>query len=159
MAKYIALKERIVISKRKFDGWHSDAAVRPSRYSQWDSVGMSKALKAVESGLSIRRASEMYGVPKSTLQDRSSGKVQHGCRPGAPSYLTVQEEELTAFLMRCAAIGYPHTIAQVLAIVQQIMESKGIDREVSHGWWQRFCQRYIASYCCVSFFKGNGHRQ
>lgn len=38
--------------------------------------------------------------------------------------------------------GYPHTITQVLAIVQQIMESKGIDRQVSHGWWQRFCQRH-----------------
>ena len=142
MAKYAALKERIVVSKNNSLSNYSQLS-RPSNYSQWDSVSMSKAMQAVELGVSIRRASEMYGVPKSTLQDRLSGKVQHGCRPGAPSYLTHQEEEeVKAFLIKCAGIGYPHTISQVLAIVQQIIENKGIDRKVSHGWWQRFCQRH-----------------
>ena len=91
------------------------------QYHQWDDASMVKAMRAVESGISIRRASEMYDVPKSSLYDRVSGKVQHGCRPGPVTYLSMEEEdELVHFLIRCSEIGYPHTLSQVLALVQQI---------------------------------------
>ena len=116
---------------------------RYSHYGNWDDISMIKAMTAVEGGMSIRRASEEYGVPKSTLYDRVSGRVQHGCRPGPAGYLTVEEEEeLAHFLLRCAEIGYPHTLAQVLAIVQQVVSYKGIDKVVTQGWWNRFCQRH-----------------
>ncbi len=39
----------------------------------WDDVQMVKAMTAVEMGMSIRRASELHGVPRSTLHDRVSG--------------------------------------------------------------------------------------
>ena len=145
MAKYPALKERIVISQCKLASkeYSYSNDTRPSKYSQWDDVSMVKAFAVVELGMSIRRASEMYGVPKSTLHDRVLGKVQHGSRPGTTPYLTVEEEEeLVNFIIKCATIGYPHTISQILAIVQQIVENKGINRTVSTGWWQRFCQRH-----------------
>ena len=72
-----------------------------------------------------------------------AGNVQHGTKPGKHSYLSVQEEdELVNFLLKCANIGYPKTIAQVLGIVQQTLELKRIEGTVSHGWWQRFCQRH-----------------
>lgn len=116
--------------------------MRPSVYNEWDNLSMVKAMTAVENGTSIRRASELYMVPKSTLHDRVSGKVQHGTKPGRTSYLTALEEaELVNFLCKCAEIGYPHTISQVLAIVQRTVDSKGLNCVVTHGWWQRFCQR------------------
>ena len=108
-------------------------------------------MTAVENGMSLRRAAEMFGVPKSSLHDRTSGKIQHGARPGPPSYLTLEQEgELVNFLIRCADIGYPHTVAQVIALVQLIVDQKGIKRSVTHGWWQRFCERHKEISLCTA---------
>jgi len=134
------LNERIIISNNA-SSIEKDEASRPMHYCQWDNVSMIKAISAVENGMTVRRASECFGVPKSSLHDRISGKVQHGKRPGPISYLTVEEEsELANFLIRCADIGYPHSLPQVLGLVQEIIEYKGINASVSYGWWQRFCQ-------------------
>ena len=86
--------------------------------------------------MSVRKAAETYGVPKSTLGDRVSGKVDLDAKPGPTSYLTTfEEEELASFLIRCAKIGYPRNRSQ------QIVNSKGLDASVFNGWWERFCQR------------------
>lgn len=55
----------------------------------------------VQHGQSVRRAAETYGVPKSTLQDRVSGKVPFGAKSGPLSYLTEEEDELDSFLTSC----------------------------------------------------------
>lgn len=94
-------------------------------------------------GTTLAKASELYGVPKSTLYDRVSGKVQHGARPGAAPYLNaLEEEELETFLIRCADIGYPRTVDQVLALVQQMLDFKGRKQTVTAGWWRRFKERH-----------------
>ena len=41
-----------------------------------------------------------------------------------------------------AKIGYAHTRKQVIALVQQIVESKGISTVVSSGWWERYIKRH-----------------
>ena len=53
-----------------------------------------------------------------------------------------EEEELASFILQIARIGYPRTKAQILALVQQIIENKGIKAIVSNGWWERFLQRH-----------------
>lgn len=70
-------------------------------------------------------------------------KVQHGTHSGQVPYLNkIEEEELAHFLIRCADIGFPHTLTQILALVQQMIDYKGLDKTITHGWWQRFCQRH-----------------
>ena len=55
---------------------------------------MELALKEVSEGsLTVRRAALQYDVPKSTLHDRVTGKVDHGAKVGAPHYLDDEEEE------------------------------------------------------------------
>ena len=104
---------------------------------------MQQAISAVEHGLSIRHAAEKFSVPRGTLHDYVSGKVQFGARSGPKTYLSLEEEnELVCFIVRCAKIGYPKTKKQVLAIVQQIIESKGIHTIISNGWWERFSGRH-----------------
>ncbi len=105
---------------------------------------MQKAVAAVEKqGESIRRVSEKYGIPRSTLHDHISGKVEHGSKPGQASYLSPEEEEeLVSFLVKCARIGYPHTRKQVMSLVQEIVNAKGIITTISDGWWERFKQRH-----------------
>ena len=72
-----------------------------------------------------------------------TGQIEHGALPGRCPYLTrEEEEELVAFLIRFAGIGYPHTRYQIMAIVQDILESKGIQASISDGWWERFRKRH-----------------
>ena len=49
---------------------------RPAHYKEWDEVQMGKAVEAcVNEGMNIRQAAFHFGVPKSTLGDRMSGRV------------------------------------------------------------------------------------
>jgi len=67
----------------------------------------------------VRRAVEEYRVPRSTLHDRVSGRVQHGAASGPPRYLSDEEEkELAEFLRNCAKVGYARTRLQVMALVR-----------------------------------------
>lgn len=103
---------------------------------------MEQAISAVEGGMTIRKAAEAFGVPKSTLGDRASGKVAKKAKPGPPTYLSrLEEDELASFLTCCAEIGFPRTRKQVLGLVQQIVHSKGLNKSVSNGWWEKFNQR------------------
>lgn len=72
---------------------------------------MEKAVEAVHRGkLTPRKASLMYNVPRSTLHDQVSGKIDMNSRPGRCPYLDIEEEEeLVSFLFKCATIGYAHT--------------------------------------------------
>jgi len=105
---------------------------------------MQEALQAVQQGgTSIRSAAKRFNIARSTLYDHVSGKVKEGATCGPPTYLTeVEEEEIARFFIRCADIGYGHTLQQALALVQSIIDSKGIKRAVTRGWWQRFCIRH-----------------
>ena len=104
---------------------------RSGQYKMWNDVNMVKAITLVEQGMSIRCAAEKCGVPRSTLHDR---EIQQGTKSGPDPYLTMEEEEeLSSFLVKCAKIGYPHTQRQVLSLVQQIMEHKGITVTVTNG--------------------------
>uniref|UniRef100_A0A1X7SR74 HTH psq-type domain-containing protein n=1 Tax=Amphimedon queenslandica TaxID=400682 RepID=A0A1X7SR74_AMPQE len=66
---------------------------RPDKYKSWTDSNLYKAYLAVQKdGVSVRRAAEMYNVPKSTLHDRISGRVQFGSTSGPESYLSEEEE-------------------------------------------------------------------
>ena len=82
---------------------------RRAHYKEWDEVQMGKAVEAcVNEGMSIRQAAFHFGVPKSTLGDRMSGRVVPCSTSGPKTYLSpVEETELVKFLLRCAAIGDP----------------------------------------------------
>ena len=68
--------------------------IRPDKYKTWSDDVMQKALESVRlEGRSVRRAALEYGVPRSTLADRVSGRVSHGVLSGPPRYLNDEEEE------------------------------------------------------------------
>ena len=103
---------------------------------------MRKAIEAVSQGMSVRRAALDFNIPKSTLNDRISGRVIHGMLSGRPKYLTnTEEEELVRFLIRSSSIGYPRTRHEVIALVQRICVNKGLNVTNTHGWWEAFCRR------------------
>ena len=52
-----------------------------------------------------------------------------------------EEEELASFLIRSAEVGYPHTKKQTFALVQQMLDKKGIEANVTNGLRERFKNR------------------
>ena len=58
---------------------------------------MLAAIKDLRDGeMSINPYATVYGVPCTTLKDRSSGRVEHGTKPGPKAYLNQEEEESLA---------------------------------------------------------------
>ena len=105
---------------------------RPQFYKQYTSEQMEHAYKAYLKGdSSVRRIAEEYGIPKSTLQDRISGKVLPGSKSGKKRYLDDDEEkELVDFLIGCARIGLPRSRTDVIRLVQSICTQRRIDVSV-----------------------------
>lgn len=67
---------------------------------------MASAIEAVKGGMSVLRASTLYNVPRTTLQDRVKGRVKHGIKPEPSTYLTTaEEEELASFLMEVSELA------------------------------------------------------
>ena len=105
---------------------------------------LQKAYEAVrDKKMTLRQASEIFGVAKSTLHDLLSGKVLFGSHSGPPRLLTQNEEEaLVTFLVHCASVGYPRSRKDVLVIVQGVLDKKGYSGIVSHGWWESFRKQH-----------------
>ena len=115
-----------------------------SKRKQWTNEQMVEAMRAVQGGMSTTRAAVEYGVPRSTLHDRISGRVLHGVKPGPKPYLHPEEEsELSQFLLQCSEVGYGKTRRDVLSIVKSVAQDKGLLKKecVSHGWWSAFVRR------------------
>ena len=120
---------------------------RPKIFKTWTDEAMKLAVAAVNEGMSVRRASYEFDVPKSTLQDRLSGKVGVDARSGPERYLTDDEEKkLVKFLIGCSKVGYSRSKKQVLVLVSAIVAKKrGLeegDVSVTKGWWASFQKRH-----------------
>jgi len=70
----------------------------------------------------INRIPKKYNVPRSTLQDRISGLVTHGTKPGPRPYLTAEEEKsLTTHLIDAAKLGYEKTSKMVNRMAENVV--------------------------------------
>lgn len=76
--------------------------------------------------ISIRKAAAAHGVPKSTLYDYASGKVEIGSRPGPDTILTAAEElKIVEYIKNMSIIGYGRTKEQVSNIVKDMLKKDG----------------------------------
>ena len=117
---------------------------RPAaKRKQWTEEQMTGPLVAASECMPENRAATMYGVPRSTLKDRLSGRVVHGHKFGPRQYLDPNEEmELTDFLISSAKCGYGKTRREVMSIVEKVATDKKIlkGNKISNGWWRRFLE-------------------
>ena len=106
---------------------------------------MREAMNAViYQGMSISKAAEMHGVPRTTLSDHVQGKVLPGAKCGAPTVLSLSEEQdLVEFLIRSASIGCERTRKEVINIVSCMLSNRDEKRQpVTNGWWDKFFKRH-----------------
>ena len=66
---------------------------------QWADENMIAAMESIKGGgeQSIKRAAELHGVPRITLQDRVKAKVMHGLNLG-PSHIYNQLKSIGTFM-------------------------------------------------------------
>ncbi|KXJ15434.1 Jerky protein [Exaiptasia diaphana] len=92
----------------------------------WRNEDMEAAMSAVEGGMSRRAAAQHYNIPRTTLLDRLSGRVQHGYRSGPDTFLTSdQEQQLAAYLVDMSKQGYGKSKEIIIYMATSIAKRNG----------------------------------
>jgi len=87
---------------------------------------MSCAVAAVKAGMSIRKAAIQYSVPKSTLSDRTTGKIAEGAKCGRESFLQKStEQEMTDVAKDRADMGVGFSKSNFLRFASIIAQTDG----------------------------------
>ena len=78
----------------------------PSRKKmEWSQEAMREALREItENNMSVRKAAELFNIPKSTLADRKSGRIEVNATDGKKPKFSKEDEEK---LIDYAAKGLP----------------------------------------------------
>lgn len=107
---------------------------------------MERALTEVKSGrCTVRQAAKEFGVPKSSLGDRVSGRVTPGSRSGPARLITSADEKLLVeFSSYMSRHGFPLTKQQVVSFASSIYKRQ--HRRVAFSklgqtWWLNFRKR------------------
>ena len=105
------------------------------------------AIQAVNNGQSIRKASQMWGVPFSTLRDRVVGHAQPKGQFEAQSMQKLssfQEKHLAEWALTQEALGLPVKHHQIEVFANRILLASGSTEKVGKHWLQKFLKRYPA---------------
>ena len=88
---------------------------------RWDEDTLLTAVEEIKQGkLSYRKAELEYGIPKSTLCDHVTGKVEIGRRQGPKPVLTRDKEEsLVQWALEMNEIGYGQVRRQISDTVKK----------------------------------------
>lgn len=137
------LQVRMKVSKRRK---YLKKASKP--YTQKD---VEKALTEVNNGtrtMTLRKAAVAFKVPKSTLHSKCTFATPIECRPGRPTYLTHEEEQvLETYIFYCADRGFPMSKPQLLPTVKKIVVDQGretpfTDDTPGRHWYEGFLRRH-----------------
>ena len=98
-----------------------------------------RALNYIENGHSIRKTALEFGVPRSTLQDRTNGRIsrQEAHMP-QQRLSTVQEERLTQWVLTQEALGLGPTHGQIKAFAGRILQACGDAAPLGKRWMASF---------------------
>ena len=118
------------------------------KYRAYSPTKVSAAVEMVRSGaMSKRKAAQSFGIPRTTLIDKLSGKAPLGSIPGKPCVLSHAEERvLVDFVKRMADIGYPLKRQELLIEVKKVLDADGRrnpfkDNLPGNHWFKGFSKR------------------
>ena len=128
---------------------HLQGPSEPKKKKQYDPASMIAAYNAIkEKGLSVYRASREYGVPESTLRDRTLGLVDlENCTSGPKRIFSVEEEEsLAEHFKYMASIGYGYSKQEVINLATDLAVFQGKrtanDPPLSAMWIYSFLKKH-----------------
>lgn len=137
---FVSLSERNMPSRNHLD------KIGRKKKKKWTEEAMERALIEVKSGrCTVRQAAKEFGVPKSSLGDRVSGRVTPGSRSGPAQLITSADEQLLVeFSLYMSKHGFPLTKQQVVSFASSIYKRQ--HRRVAFSklgqtWWLNFRKR------------------
>ncbi|XP_053400532.1 jerky protein homolog-like [Mercenaria mercenaria] len=119
----------------------------------YDTGLIARAYKdVVSSGMSVYKAARLYGIPESTLRDRTlglqpvTGEKENLPSSGPPPTFTAQEEQkLVEHISYMASIGYGYTRAEFLCLAFDwavtLGRKKQSDPDFAASWYKGFKRR------------------
>lgn len=129
-------KSKAQKTKRKMFTYSQDALTRA-------------LIEIQENEMGIREASRIFGVPKTTLQDRIKGRVPEvPMKTGPPPRLTVTgENEIVQWIINIAKCGFPIRKTDLISTVQKILKDCGKETLFKDGkpgqkWYLNFLKRH-----------------
>jgi hypothetical protein len=100
------------------------------------------ALNDIQNGVSQRKASKQWGIPRSTLQKRLNGSQP---RAGANEHLQrlsrQQESHLAEWVRVQSNLGLPPTRQQIAEFASRVVKAGGNDRPLGKNWIEGFLRR------------------
>lgn len=103
------------------------------------------AIAAVNDGQSLRKASEQWGVPFSTLRHRLVNHTQPKGQYEAKVMQKLsphQESHLVNWVLTQEALGLPVSHAQIQTFANRILHASGSQHLVGKHWMQKLIRRY-----------------
>ncbi|XP_072026714.1 LOW QUALITY PROTEIN: uncharacterized protein [Amphiura filiformis] len=103
---------------------------------QYDRSQIPIALQKIQmKEMTIRGASRQYGIPYSTLRDRTAGRIPANAHPGISTVLTKYEEDnLTEYIIKCADMGVGKSMQQVKEMAAMIVHKDPHRSHVAELW-------------------------
>ncbi|MEW8544909.1 MAG: helix-turn-helix domain-containing protein [Candidatus Thiodiazotropha sp.] len=116
-------------------------------YAQYDPTKFADAIEAVREGMSVRKAAKAYGVPRSTLSDRITGRVSEDAVLGKSPVIPVDiEKEMASRAMDLAEKGFGIGRKQMIARAGTLCRQMGVKTSSKSGlpgkdWFKGFKRR------------------
>lgn len=117
-------------------------------YRTYDYDSLNKAYIAVkECKLSVRKASVTYGIPKTTLLDRLSGRIDIDVvKPGtSPLFSQEQEALLARHLQTMSEVGYGYSRQETINLASDYAVSLGL-RDRAHPLTDRWLYKFLCRW-------------
>lgn len=120
---------------------------RKYKIHKYSNDDLEKGLEAVRGGISIGKAAKEFGIPKSTLHAKTTGKVPEIAKKGPPTVLTSEEENrLKKWILDKARLGFPMHPDKVKNAVQRVLKqvprkNRFTDDRPGDKWLQLFLAR------------------
>ncbi|KAM3481790.1 hypothetical protein MY8738_004286 [Beauveria namnaoensis] len=109
-------------------------------YSESD---VKKALDLLKSGLSFGKASQLAGVPRSTLYDRKNGRNSARQAFEKQQKLSAEwERTLVSYVVEQSQLGRTPTHQQIKAVAKSYLASSGQATTIGKNWLNRFIKRH-----------------
>ena len=116
-------------------------------YCRYDRDKIAAAVAACRAGMSVRKASGHFGIPRSTLCDRLTGKIADDAAPGKPPVIPREAEaKIAESVFEAADKGFGMSRLTVMKKAGDVCKKVGIRTPFRHGipgkdWWQGFKKR------------------
>lgn len=113
---------------------------------QYNPETLLNAFNAVEKGMSVYAAARNYGVPETTLRDRTLGHVSVTGKTDSFVFNDSTEKEIVDHVKYMSSIGYGYSKSDVLYLASDLAVSLGKwdrnDKPKSNKWFHSFMKRW-----------------